>query len=157
MNIEVVERKYQPTLCIKTSTSMEKLPELIEKSYHRIMEHMEEIGEELHGEPYVGYFHMEIQRMDVEIGIPVGKFLPGKDDIIPGEIPEGTVVTALYQGPYRELKAAYDEVIEWISVHGYKPTGTAYEIYYNSPAEVKESELLTRIEFPINRVKVENI
>jgi effector-binding domain-containing protein len=156
MNIEVVERKFQPTLCVRTFTSVEKLPELIGNSYHRIMTYMEQMGEEMDGEPYVGYFSLDMQHMDVEIGIPVDKILPGMDDISPSELPMGEVVTALYKGAYGEMEKAYNEITAWINANGYKPTGPAYEIYYNSPAEVTESELLTRIEFPVTRVMVEN-
>lgn len=156
MNIEVVERKFQPTLCVRTMTSVEKLPELIGNTYHRIMDYMGQMGEEMDGDPYIGYFNMDMQNLDVEIGIPVDKVLPGLDDISPGELPMGEVVTALYQGPYREMKSAYDEINAWIVSHGYKPIGTAYEKYYNSPADVPESELLTRIEFPVTKVLVES-
>ena len=110
MNIEVAERKFQPTLCVRTITSVEKLPQLIGQSYQRIMTYMEQMGEEMDGEPYVGYFNMDMQHLDVEIGIPVDKVLPGMENITPGELPMGEVVTALYKGPYREMKTAYDEV-----------------------------------------------
>lgn len=156
MNIEVVERKYQPTLCVRTMISVEKLPELIGNTYHRIMDYMEQMGEEMDGDPYIGYFNMDMQNLDVEIGIPVDKVLPGMDDISPGELPMGDVVTALYKGPYREMNSAYDEINAWIVSHRYQPIGTAYEKYYNSPADVPESELLTRIEFPVTKVLVEN-
>ena len=105
MNIEVVERKFQPTLCVRTFTSVEKLPELIGNSYQRIMSYMEQMGEEMDGEPYVGYFSLDMQHMDVEIGIPVDKVLPGMDDISPGELPVGPVVTGLYKEAYAERKA----------------------------------------------------
>ncbi len=156
MDIEVVERKFQATLCVRTLTSVEKLPELIGNTYHRIMDYMEQMGEELDGDPYIGYFNMDMQNLDVEIGIPVDKVLPGMEDISPGELPMGDVVTALYKVPYGEMTSAYDEINAWIASHGYKPIGTAYEKYYNSPAEVPESELLTRIEFPVTKVLVEN-
>lgn len=156
MDIEVVERKFQPTLCVRTLTSVEKLPELIGKCYQRIMDYMGQMGEEADGAPYVAYFNMDMQNMDVEIGFPVDKVLPGMDDISPGELPMGDVVTAMYKGPYGEMVSAYNEINAWIASHGYKPVGPAYEVYYNSPADVPESELLTRIEFPVTKVLVES-
>ena len=36
-----------------------------------------------------------------------------------------------------------------MSEKGYKPKGVYYEYYYNSPDEVPESELLTRIVMPV--------
>jgi len=37
----------------------------------------------------------------------------------------------------------------WMQKNQYIPTGVAYEFYLNSPEEVQESELLTRIMFPL--------
>jgi len=41
--------------------------------------------------------------------------------------------------------------MQWISEIGHTPTGVAYEFYYNAPGEVPESELLTKIVFPLEQ------
>jgi len=53
------------------------------------------------------------------------------------------------------MMPVYNAITKWINENGYKPTGVAYEFYYNSPLgsgaplEVPESELLTKIVFPL--------
>ncbi|MDO9535730.1 MAG: GyrI-like domain-containing protein [Bacillota bacterium] len=40
-------------------------------------------------------------------------------------------------------------MFQWIAENGYEQTGVYYEFYYNSPEEVPESELLTKIVMPV--------
>ncbi len=39
--------------------------------------------------------------------------------------------------------------MQWTKEQGYEPAGIFYEYYFNSPAEVPETELLTRIVMPL--------
>lgn len=75
--------------------------------------------------------------------------LPGKGEILSGEIPGGKVVSSMHKGPYKEMEQPYTEMAKWIYDNGLEPTGVAYEYYYNSPEDVPESELLTRIVMPV--------
>jgi len=43
----------------------------------------------------------------------------------------------------------YNAMMEWLEKNKYEATGVAYEFYYNSPMDVPESELLTKIVFPV--------
>ena len=56
----------------------------------------------------------------------------------------------MYKGPYMEMPPAYEAITQWMKEKGYTPTGVAYEFYYNSPEEVPESELLTKIVFLVD-------
>jgi effector-binding domain-containing protein len=38
---------------------------------------------------------------------------------------------------------------KWMTENGHQPTGIVYEFYLNSPMEVSEDELLTRVVFPL--------
>ena len=50
-------------------------------------------------------------------------------------------------GPYGEIGPLYEQLTKFISEKGCEPTGVVYEYYYNSPGEIPESELLTKVEF----------
>ena len=149
VKIELTEQKVQPVLSIRTRTTMEELPDLIGRSYYKIMDYLKELGEEAVGAPFTAYYNLDMQDLDVEMGFPVAKPLPGKGEILSGEIPGGKVVSSMHKGPYKEMKKPYTEMAKWISENGYEPTGVAYEYYYNSPEDVPESELLTRIVMPV--------
>ena len=62
-------------------------------------------------------------------------------------IPAGKKATCMFKGPYKDMAPVYDAMNKWMNENGYQPTGVVYEFYQNSPMEVQESELLTKIVF----------
>ena len=146
---EVSEQPAQPVLSIRTVTSVEKLPDELGQAYHAIIAYLEQIGEKPADAAFAGYYNMDMENLDVEMGFTVPRPLPGKGEIKAGEIPAGKQVSYLFKGPYKEMELVYNAMMQWIERNGHTPTGTAYEFYYNSPEEVPESELLTKIVFPL--------
>jgi effector-binding domain-containing protein len=146
---EVSEQPARHTLSIRTVTSVDKLPDELGRAYMAIIGHLNEIGEKPADAAFAGYFNMDMQNLDVEMGFVVAGPLPGKGDIKVGEIPAGKQVSYLFKGPYKQMVPVYNAMMQWMQENGHTPTGTAYEFYYNSPEEVPESELLTRIVFPL--------
>lgn len=147
-NIEILQLNDQPILSIRVKTQIEKLPALIGDSYCKIAAYMKEIGELFSGVPFVAYHNLDMQNLDVEMGFPVTKPMPHKDDIEFKVISAGKIIFCMYRGAYSEMAPVYDEMAKWISDNGYEPVGTAYEYYYNGP-EFPENELLTKIVMPV--------
>jgi len=100
---EVKKQVAQPTLTIRTKASVQELPLILGNSYGIITQYLGELGEAPVGAPFVAYYNMDMQNLDIEIGFPVSKKLPDKGDIKPGEIPAGNFAICLHTGPY-ELK-----------------------------------------------------
>lgn len=146
---EFKDQSAQPALAIRIRTSVKDLPRVIGESYEKIMAHLSKMGEYPTGPPFTAYFNMDMDDLDVEIGFPVGKSLPGVNDIQTTEIPAGRAGSCLYTGPYDKMKPAYDELTEWIMAHGFQSTGVAYEFYLNDPDQVSPDELQTQILFPL--------
>ena len=144
---EVIEAQAQPALAIRTVTSVDHLPEEIGKAYGAIAAYLAEKGEQPQGPAFVAYYNMDMQKLDVEIGFPVAKEIAGSGDVLGTHIPAGRKATCMYKGPYKDMAATYAALTRWIDDNGYVPTGVVYEFYYNSPDQVPESELLTKIEF----------
>jgi len=149
MEVEFKEQKSQPVLSIRTRTTLKELPNIIGDSYHKIADYLEKLEEQPVDVPFTAYYNMDMQDMDVEMGFPVTRPLPGKDDVKAGEIAEGPVATYMYKGHYSEMEPVYNEIFKQIEEKGCQPKGVYYEYYYNSPDEVPDSELLTRIVIPI--------
>ena len=147
--IEVSEEKAQPVLSIRMRTRLELLPQVIGESYLKIMAYLTEQGEQPAFAPFTAYHNLDMQNLDVEMGFPVARLLPEKDDIKARELPPGKVVSSMYKGPYSGMEQPYNEMAQWMEVHGYTPAGVSYEYYFNSPQEVPESELLTKIVMPV--------
>jgi len=140
---------YQPVLSIRTITAVEKLPQIIGPAYMQIAQYLGELGEQPAGIPFVGYYNLDMQALDVEIGFPVNRELPGRGEIQPSSIAECEAAVCIYTGLYEDMGPAYDELNRMALEKGLEPTGIAYEFYFNSPDEVPISELKTKILFPL--------
>lgn len=146
---EAAHQPAQPVLSIRTHSRVEDLPILIGKSYEEIMVYLQELGGQPAGVPFVAYYNLDMQNLDIEIGFPVAKALAGKGEVQPSEIPEGLFATTLYTGPYDQMPPAYEALTEFVKANGYEPTGVAYEYYLNGPADTSPEGLQTRILFPL--------
>jgi effector-binding domain-containing protein len=147
--IELNEQGAQPVLSIRKTTAVESLPQEIGKAYGSIIQYLNEIGEQPTEAPFTAYYNLDMEHLDVEMGFPVSKQLTGRGEIKASEIPSGKYAVCMYKGPYAEMVPAYDAMNQWIGETGLAALGTSYEIYYNSPAEVPDSELLTKIMLPV--------
>jgi effector-binding domain-containing protein len=144
---QIVETEKQPVLSVQTTTSVEKMPNLLGAVYHSIVNYIVESGEEPLGPAFIAYYNMDMENLNIEIGFPISKEIEGKGDIALRYIPAGKKATGFHKGPYNEIGPLYDRLATWISEKGNEPTGVVYEYYYNSPQEIPESELLTKVEF----------
>lgn len=146
---EVVDSPAQNALTMRTVTSVGNLPQELGKAYTAIIAYLGEMGEQPSDAAFAAYYNMDMEKLDVEMGFPVARALPGKGDINASVIPAGKSATCLHKGAYQEMAPTYEAMNKWMSDSGLQPTGVVYEFYYNSPLEVPESELLTRIVFPL--------
>mgnify|MGYP006294396179 CR=1 FL=1 len=146
---KVTERASQPTLTIRTRTAARNLGETLGEAYGTIMQYMGELGEHPVGPPYTAYYNEDMQDLDVEVGFPVARELPGKGNVQAGEIPGGKVATCLHVGAYSDIGPAYEALSQWMQENGYEPAGAAYEFYLNDPQETPSEELMTQILFPL--------
>jgi effector-binding domain-containing protein len=148
-NIKLSEEPSQPVLSIRVRTAVDKLPEVLGNIYGTVIQYLNEIGEKPHDLVFAAYHNMDMNDLDLEAGFVLKKPLPGKDDIQASEIPPGKQIFCLHKGPYSKVEPAYGAMMQWAEKNNCTPTGVAYEFYYNSPTEVPESELLTKIMFPV--------
>ena len=146
---EVKEQPPQPTLTIRTRTSVQNLPQLIGKSYGAIIQYLGQLSQYPAGAPFAAYYNMDMQNLDVELGFPVAKELPGKDEIKPGRIPGGKFGVVLHTGPYDKVGPAYEALAKFVAEKGYEATGVAYEVYLNDPMQTKPEDLKTQVMFPL--------
>lgn len=145
--LQIVETEEQPVLSVRTTTSIRDMPDVVGRVYGSIANHVAQKGERLIGPAFIAYYNMDMENLIVEIGFPIARKIEGKDEIALRSIPAGKKATGFHKGPYGEMGPVYEMLTKFVSERGYEPTGVVYEYYYNSPNEVSESELLTKIEF----------
>ncbi len=146
---ELLDRPAQPTLSVRLRTSVQRLPQVIGQSYGAILQHASQMGCHPIGAPFVAYYNMDMENLDVEIGFPFEKKVEGKGDVLASEIPGGKAATCLHVGPFDQLGDSYEALRQWMEENGYMPSGVAYEFYLNDPQTTPPAELQTRLVFPL--------
>lgn len=142
---EVSEAGAQTAASIRTRCSAGSLPQVLGEAYDAISKYLTEIGVYPAGAPFVGYFNMDMEDLDIEAGFPVSQPIPGQGSIKSTEIPSGRQATCVYTGPYSQIEPAYNAIMEWMTANGYTWTGVCYEYYLNDPENTPEQELQTQI------------
>ena len=97
---------------------MENLPQTIGQGFGTVAQYLGEIGQQPAGAPYVAYYNMDMSDLDIEIGFPVSKKLPGKGEIKASQIPGGKMGACLYTGPYQEMPSAYEALTKLVTGKG---------------------------------------
>jgi effector-binding domain-containing protein len=146
---EKIERPAQPTLAIRIRASVGDLPEVLGRVYDEIAEYLGRNGMQPAGPPFVAYYNMDMQDLDLAIGFPVREELAGEGKIESGEISQGSYATTLHIGPYNTIQAAYEALAAWIEAEELEASDVAYEFYLNDPQNTPPEALQTQILFEL--------
>jgi effector-binding domain-containing protein len=122
---------------------------IIGQIYGRIMAYVGEMGAAPAGAPFVAYYNMDMDNLDIEVGFPVNRPLASLGDLIGGVLAAGDYATCLHIGPYDQLGPAYAALTAYVQEQGRIAAGVAYEYYYNAPGEVPPEQLQTLVAFPL--------
>jgi effector-binding domain-containing protein len=145
---EFKDQPAQPVLSIRTHAAVQDLPKVFGQAYGAIMQYLGELGEQPSGMPFAAYYNMDMQNLDLEIGFPVARQLPGRGEVQAGALPGGKWATVLHVGPYDQVGPAYDALSEAVKAEGFEATGVAYESFFDGP-ETPPEKTRTLVMFPL--------
>ncbi len=146
---QVIETEPQDAVVIRKVTSANNLPTVVEEVFNTIVEYISKKEGLSIGPAFIAYYSMDENNLEVEIGFPVSEEITSEGDIICTKIPGGKRVVGYYKGAYAYMTYIYDEMLKWILLKGLEPSSLVYEYYFNSPQNVPDNELLTKIEFSL--------
>lgn len=149
--IEQVESRH--VAVVTSEAPMSQMPEAVGAGFARVMEFLASRGVAPVGPPMAMYPGpmVEGQPMTVQTAIPVSLGVVSDGDVEVVSLPAGPVAVRVHVGPYTGLGAVYSAMMAEMEASGLSVVGPPREIYLNDPGEVPESQLMTRIEFPIER------
>lgn len=155
MKIELIQQAEQFTLHVRLKTSVGGLNEAFDKNFALIESYLSEIGEQPAAAPYAAYYNHDMQDLDVEMGFPVAKALPGRDEIKAGIIPAfEQAVCGIHKGSYNSLDETYGQLYQYIADNNFEISGAHYDFYISNPDNTSENELITRIAIPVKQMIV---
>lgn len=140
-----------PAVTIKSRVNVEQLSDVFASSFESLVEYLEEVGEDIAGPPFAIYYSVEMEELDVEMGLPVARAIPGKGRITSREIAIEKAASTIHTGPYEEIESAYITLAEWMNENGHEPAGVSYEFYLNDPGTTAPEELQTVIFIPVKK------
>lgn len=150
MKIELIEQAAQPVLCVRLTTSVDRLTEEFDRNFALIGSYLSEIGEQPVSAPYAAYYNHDMQNLDIEMGFPVGEALPGKGEIMSGALPAfPKAVCGIHKGSYESLGETYGQIYQYVADNNFEVSGAHYDFFISNPDDTPESELITRIVIPV--------
>jgi effector-binding domain-containing protein len=118
---KIVDRPEQHTVGIRAWVALPEFSSVIDKLFPEVFAWLEKQGIAPAGAPFIRYhvINMETQ-MEVEIGVPVAKAVPGNGRVSADVLPAGRYATLLYTGHYSGLMEANGVLIDWAKEKGIK-------------------------------------
>ena len=147
--MQIKDMPEQKTAAVRLTVSIDELPASVGAAYGKIMAHLANTDARIVGPPFVLYHNADMHALDVEIGFPVDRNVPGEGRVESSLLPGGRVLSAIHVGPYAKLEQTYAPLMKHIEDEGLQVTEWMYELYLNSPETTPQEQLQTEICFPL--------
>ncbi|MFP4363668.1 MAG: GyrI-like domain-containing protein [Spirochaetia bacterium] len=148
--MEIKKMEEKKTMCIRATTAVQDLPQVLGQGYGEIMGVVQAQGLQPAGAPYTLYYNDDMSALDIEFGFPVVESGSEKGRVKPGVLPGGKTAAALHIGPYDTIGKTYEELTGFVKENGGDPKGICYEVYIDDPSTTKPEELNTEVVFLLN-------
>jgi effector-binding domain-containing protein len=152
MNIEVINKVSEIAIAIKfEAVEFTKMAQVMTEGYPKLFAYVVKCGKQIAGTPYCKYTNgsENFMKWDIELGVPVSEHLPEQDKMCMSKTCAGKAITAIHKGAYKDIEKTYAPMMQYLAENKLESTGTYYDYYLSNPADTPESELLTKVVFPI--------
>ncbi|MDR2967658.1 MAG: GyrI-like domain-containing protein [Methanobacteriaceae archaeon] len=107
------------------------------------------------GPPFAIYYtspdKVDEDKMIYDMGIPIDddSDIEGNDEINIVELLKHRVLAIIHKGSYSTINKSYKKMVDYSIENNYDIIGSPKEVYFNTPYEVPEEELITEVQFPV--------
>jgi effector-binding domain-containing protein len=140
--IELIELVRTPAAVVRGHVTVPEIAGFLGTAFTDVLELLERQHREPAGPPFARY-RPTGDGFDIEAGFPSSAPVDPIGSVMPAELPEGLAATAVHRGSYETVDETYDAVAEWMTAHGYRPAGDAWESYLDGPGVAEPRTLVT--------------
>ena len=148
--MEIREVPKLDTAAVRLTASSAELPQVIGDVCGEILAYFDKQGIQPAGHPVVVYHNLDMEALDVEIGIPVSQPIARDGRIDLSVLPGGSVLYTEHEGPYSTMESTYQEILEYLMEVGHETELWLYETYLSSPLDTPEDKLKIGICLPLS-------
>nr|NQU89766.1 GyrI-like domain-containing protein [Bacteroidota bacterium] len=165
-NFEIITREIGHVVEIEENVPIWKMPKVMGKNFHRIMDYLKTNNAECTDAPYARYLDinweeqmskgmianlvgMFTKKWHFMTGMPSSVKLEGEYGIKPGFIEGQKYVKAIHKGPYQKVGETYKNMYNWIKQQGLTAAPESIEFYMNDPGKVKKEDIETVVLIPV--------
>ncbi|MDR0469428.1 MAG: GyrI-like domain-containing protein [Peptococcaceae bacterium] len=152
MSIELTNFKADITVAIKkTAVTMDDISAVATEGLGRVLAYLVQQRARISGAPYLAYFNAseDFSRFDVELGIPVSEEVAVEGEFFMSKNCDGKAVCGVHIGAYKDIEVVYVALMDYLAANKLESTGVYYDYYISDPANTPESELRTKVVFPV--------
>ena len=154
-DFSLILRAPQPTAVVRAKIPVSEIPKLLGDAYHQVMQVLASQGVTPVGAPFAYYLAPPTTSVDMEAGFPVAVPCLPAGDVVPSQLPGGSVATGTHVGPYERMVDTYNLLMAWISEQGLIPEEGMWEIYETDPQrEPDPARWRTQIFWPVRTAPV---
>jgi effector-binding domain-containing protein len=116
---KIDERQEVAYMGIRTQARLEELGSgLIPRLHGEVMDYLQQQGVEPNGPPFMRFHVINMaDKMDIELGWPIAKALPGNGHVTAGVLPAGRYASLIYTGVTNGIPAN-QALMEWAAEQG---------------------------------------
>lgn len=131
--------------------SYDKIPDYIQDVGRWLMENNLTMTGMVYGTYYNSPEEVPEEELEYEIGFSFKGKAPHDDKFKTKEIQPQNVLSAIHKGPYTDVGPVIHGLADYAVKNSYEIVGPVTEIYLNDPSMEKPEDLLTEVQFPVNK------
>lgn len=140
-SIELTQLSPTPAAVVHGHVDATQITDFLGTAFADVLQLLEQQHHAPAGAPFARY-SPTIDGFDVEAGFPSSAPVDPADRVVPTVLPGGRAVTAVHRGSYDSVGETYDAVAAWLTAHGYRPAGEAWESYLDEPGVTEPRTLV---------------
>ena len=131
----LLERAPQPTAVVRSTIAVSDILEFLGGAYAAVMRVLAIQGITPVAEPFAYYRGAPTSTVDIEAGFPIAVPCAPDGEVVPGELPGGTIATGMHIGPYDTMVDTYERLTSWITAQHLVPGEAMWETYMTDPQQ----------------------